>query len=330
MEYSDIIEYYEKYSQYNDLCNEISYILRKRFKKDKIPVALITHRVKSFDSISRKMKIHKYQNIYNDIRDIAGVRLVYLYLDDKNKIRQAIREEFSVIETKDTTVGKTVNSFGYSDVKFYVKLGKQKGARYDDLKDLLCEIQVRTVMQDAWGIMSHHLDYKSEIGLPNELKRKLHKMAALLEAADDNFDSIRIEKEKYRKDINNKRLQNEQEYFKQHLNSDTIESYLNFRFKEEVNYNKEHLEKIILALKEAKYFTLLDIKDLLDRTNEALVKFYQDKYNKRLEDVDVVGAEILDWALYFDKPRPLIGWLAFKTPEKEDKYRKLIKPRKKS
>jgi ppGpp synthetase/RelA/SpoT-type nucleotidyltranferase len=60
--------------------------------------------------------------------------------------------------------------------------------RYDDLKKLVCEIQVRTVLQDAWAIIDHHLSYKQESDVPKILRRKLNSLAGLVETAHDQFD----------------------------------------------------------------------------------------------------------------------------------------------
>jgi ppGpp synthetase/RelA/SpoT-type nucleotidyltranferase len=58
-------------------------------------------------------------------------------------------------------------------------------------------MQVRTVVQDAWAIIQHHLVYKRESQVPSHLQRKLNSMAGLLETADDQFESIRREREAY-------------------------------------------------------------------------------------------------------------------------------------
>ncbi len=71
------------------------------------------------------------------------------------------------------------------------------GARYDDLKLLQCEIQVRTVMQDAWSVLSHHLIYKREDETPDILKRRINALAGALDAADFAFQAIRDKRDEY-------------------------------------------------------------------------------------------------------------------------------------
>jgi ppGpp synthetase/RelA/SpoT-type nucleotidyltranferase len=78
--------------------------------------------------------------------------VVCFYPDDLPKIEALIRKEFEISEKEDKVQVKEVDRFGYSATHFIVRLSKRAaGARYDDLKDKICEIQVRTVLQDAWG-----------------------------------------------------------------------------------------------------------------------------------------------------------------------------------
>ena len=61
------------------------------------------------------------------------------------------------------------SEFGYMDDHYIVRLPKEcKGPRYNDIKPLKCEIQVRTISMDAWDAVSHHLDYKQKIDIPSK------------------------------------------------------------------------------------------------------------------------------------------------------------------
>jgi hypothetical protein len=58
--------------------------------------------------------------------------------------------------------------------------------------ELCAEIQVRTVLQHAWAAIDHRLNYKRANEIPVELKRQLFRISALLEVADDQFESVRL------------------------------------------------------------------------------------------------------------------------------------------
>jgi putative GTP pyrophosphokinase len=63
------------------------------------------------------------------------------------------------------------------------------------LVNLKAEIQVRTVLQHAWAAVSHKLQYKVNSEVPIELQRKLFRISALLELADDEFLGLKQNQE---------------------------------------------------------------------------------------------------------------------------------------
>lgn len=57
-------------------------------------------------------------------------------------------------------------------------------------KDLVFEIQVRSINQHAWSNSAHILTYKSEAEIPKSLQRKVYRLLSLYEIADDEFSSV--------------------------------------------------------------------------------------------------------------------------------------------
>jgi trimethylamine:corrinoid methyltransferase-like protein len=55
------------------------------------------------------------------------------------------------------------------------------------------EVHVRTVLQHAWAAISHSLQYKKEDDVPAALRRRLNRLAALLELADQEFTTLSAE-----------------------------------------------------------------------------------------------------------------------------------------
>ena len=122
--------------------------------------------------------------------DRAGVRVVSLFKDDLLEIEEIIKDEFDVKEKVDKLDEKGIDQFGYGTIHFILQLGeKVRGARYDDLRELKCEIQTRTVLQDAWAIIQQNLEYK-QVGVPDDLARRINALAGSLETADNEFQSI--------------------------------------------------------------------------------------------------------------------------------------------
>lgn len=227
----DIIRrFIEQRANYEQLCIEIAYILSKRFKDREIEISAVTWRAKTLKSFLEKIERKKYDDPFKAITDFAGVRVVCLYLTDIKKIEEIVGQEFEVVEKVDKLTEKGADKFGYGAVHFIAKIGRgSSGARYDDLKDLVCEIQVRTVLQDAWAIIDHHLVYKNESDVPTPLQRKLNSLAGLFETADDQFEHIRLERSSYLEVVRDSQVDPHM-FLSNELNKDSLSEYLEWKF----------------------------------------------------------------------------------------------------
>jgi hypothetical protein len=66
---------------------------------------------------------------------------------------------------------------------------------------MLIEIQIRSILQHAWAEIEHDLGYKSKEAAPSVIRRRLSRLAGLLELADDEFSRIRDDVERYRQEV---------------------------------------------------------------------------------------------------------------------------------
>lgn len=283
--------YIEARPHYEQLCDEVAYILGKRMKDNAIEYSTISSRAKTLKSFAEKLTRKKYENPLKNVTDLAGVRLVFLYHSDRPTIEQIIEAEFDVIEKVDKVNEQEPDRFGYGALHYLAHLGrKSSGARYDDLKGLICEIQVRTVLQDAWAIIDHHLSYKHESEVPKVLKRKLNSLAGLFETADDQFNSIRIEREDYKKAVKSN-LDSKDKFPDQDINLDTFVEFLKWKFpKKEIAHDANHISVILSRVDGYGYTKLSELEELLARTVEARAAL--NKENKLRFAVAEVAAAI--------------------------------------
>ena len=142
-------------------------------------------RIKEYDSFCTKLKQNNY--MIDSINDFFGLRIVCYYLSDINIIIEILKKEFSVSVLKN----KEEESFGYRSTHLLVKINSKYAEihRYAQMKDLVFEIQIRTVVMHAWASVSHHLFYKKNNN-SEELDRKLRQLSAILENADYSFDEL--------------------------------------------------------------------------------------------------------------------------------------------
>ena len=269
---------------YKELCREVSYILKQRLKANDIKVSSITYRVKTLNSFLEKLSRKAYSDPLKEITDLAGVRVVSLYRDDINYIEKIIEDNFYVLEKVDKFREKSVDEFGYGAIHYIVRLNPNISTIIcQALRDLPCEIQIRTILQDAWALVAHHIVYKKEESIPNHLKRKLNSLAALFERADEDFQHIRNERDKYIKEIKyspNKHY----EFVNSEINLDTFNEFLKWKYPDKpAEAFIGQLDQILYILKRAGFQYIKELDMPVDSTLTM-------KVNNVLQELDLKGA----------------------------------------
>ena len=170
--------------------DDLTTTLRERGLDSQIH-GVVTARVKKVDSFRTKIGNKPYTNPLNQTCDLLGVRVVCLYPSVVREIDTAIRETFDVIQFEDKGKVDTPDVWRYSSVHYDCELpGSPSMPQDGDLHGLVFEIQVRTILQDAWATVEHKLGYKPEKPIPDELKREFSALAGLFHVADKRFQFI--------------------------------------------------------------------------------------------------------------------------------------------
>lgn len=170
-------------------------------------------RIKSFNSYYRKLLRILPDGIDSTVdlpvlTDIIGVRVICPFLQDLTEVEHSLREAFSVYEVERKGADRTFREFGYESTHVLLAIPPELKTDLSLPNGLLFEIQVRTILQDAWAEVEHELVYKSEFSpfdLP--LKRKLASINASLSLADIIFQEIRDYQNKLNKELDQRRGQ---------------------------------------------------------------------------------------------------------------------------
>ncbi|MFW2367722.1 MAG: GTP pyrophosphokinase [Desulforhopalus sp.] len=175
-----------------------------------LSVSTITSRLKgrkeSIKKFSRKYqsKLEKEKQSYEIkgyITDLIGVRIICLYEKNIQEVGDILRNNFCLIDSTDKSqlIEEAENTFGYKGLHLDLKLDETREVmpEYSRYKDIVFEVQIRTIIQDAWSVLDHKIKYKKSI--PHGLKRRINSLAALFETADREFYSIQEETEKLEK-----------------------------------------------------------------------------------------------------------------------------------
>jgi len=255
-----IKRFIERQPDYEKLCAEVAYILNRELNKAEIEFSTITYRAKTLNSFLEKIQRKSYRDPVSEITDFAGVRVVCLYIDDLERLEKVIAQNFEIVEKIDKLTARKADQFGYGAIHFIVRLGKNaSGARYDDLKNLVCEIQTRTVLQDAWAIIDHHLVYKNESNIPTVLRSRLNRLAGDFESSDQKFSDLRAEREEYLRKVADSEINSEQ-FLENELNLDSFVRYAQWKFPE-LPAGTEVLD-VPFYLKPLTEMNLRDLRDL--------------------------------------------------------------------
>jgi putative GTP pyrophosphokinase len=122
------------------------------------------------------------------LTDILGLRIICPFLEDTEKAIFILKKEFEIIEEE----RKVSTQFGYTSTHLLLSLPREINEKFNISDESVCEIQVRTILQDAWAEVEHEIIYKTEFSPMSEfLKRKLAALNATLTLSDIMFQEIR-------------------------------------------------------------------------------------------------------------------------------------------
>ena len=141
--------------------------------------------------------------------------IICTFLEDIADVLDQIKSVFQVTEVEIKGSSQSYKEFGYESV--HVLVSVPEDCKPENLPcdvklpdELVCEIQIRTILQDAWAEVEHELIYKTEFTpFDMPLKRKLASMNASLSLADIIFQEIR----NYQKNLQNEMLQRRQSFY---------------------------------------------------------------------------------------------------------------------
>lgn len=159
--YTDSIlkEYDSQSSLYESFSKSIEIILKTLLKDHGFFFQATSHDLKSKTSLAKKVDVGHYKNL-SEIQDVARCRIIFYLESDINKFAQHIFEEFGRENIIKFDLKYSEDSYNASHI--VVKLDKKRLglSEYSKFKNLICEIQLTTVLFHAWSEMAHNTIYK--------------------------------------------------------------------------------------------------------------------------------------------------------------------------
>lgn len=170
------------YSRYGSELNNIAALLEIKLKQLCLAYTIQNHlpteamrvqtRIKSYDSAIKKLERKGWPEFYYPtevITDLVGARIVCWFIDDCEGILKFIESssQLSIIKGSLENYIEKPKESGYRSIHILANLAydsvKNDAGKIEIVDDMMvCEIQIRTKLQDAWGDITHEFHYKAK------------------------------------------------------------------------------------------------------------------------------------------------------------------------
>ncbi|MEM7181579.1 MAG: (p)ppGpp synthetase [Spirochaetota bacterium] len=154
--------------------------------------ASVKSRVKSFGSYYQKLVRLENKGQEPILTDFLACRVICPFLEDVEKVATLLTKSFTILELEHKGSKHSFREFGYDSIHLLIDMPKNGWPDKVPNAEIVCEIQIRTILQDAWAEVEHELIYKAEADVPKQsIKRKLASLNANLTLSDIIFQEIR-------------------------------------------------------------------------------------------------------------------------------------------
>jgi len=271
-----IRRYAEAKELYDQLVTEVEFALDQALTDQGVKVADLSGRAKSVESLGHKLQRKSYSDL-DEIPDLAGVRVVTLFAPDTEKVLELIEANFRVVDRQAPEDVLGVDRMGYAAHHLVVELGSAafQGPRYRGIRNLRCEVQVRTAIQDAWARVSHSLVYKQEESIPPAIRRRLNNVSALLEIAQDTFDSVSDLRSDYVEEASSKAADPD-EFLSLPVDSDTVLAYSRNRYPDQETSERIH-GLLMRDLDTRAYPTLRELDTVINAVEDEIEAYAEEE-----------------------------------------------------
>lgn len=155
------------------------------------PIEFATGRVKKISSIIEKAERYNMplDQIEEKMEDIAGLRIMCQFIDDIYAVVDLIHErsgkDFTVMYEKDYI--HEPKESGYRSYHVIIKYPVQTAL---GTREILAELQIRTLAMNFWATIEHSLNYKYKSHMPEEIVQRLKNSALAATQLDQEMMEI--------------------------------------------------------------------------------------------------------------------------------------------
>lgn len=170
-----VARYQREYDRYLKLCSRVADICRYEIVEANALRAHVTFRAKSPKSLETKLRnfaqtgrksMPTVDSVFDQVRDLAAVRVATYVQSDENKVTEAICKRFArgdgkavEVDLKDKHATNPHNFYRATHLEVCLPLQDIVGT-YLNVDGVPCEIQVCSMMAHVWNEIEHDIGYK--------------------------------------------------------------------------------------------------------------------------------------------------------------------------
>ena len=169
--------------------------IRRQYRQEgkHAPIEFITGRVKTPESIVEKMQVRNIprEEFLEGVQDIAGLRIMCQFVEDIYEVANILknRQDFKVLLIRDYIQNRKPS--GYRSYHMVLEYPVQLAS--GEVKQLIVEVQIRTLAMNFWATIEHSLNYKYQGEYPEEILERLERASEAAFRLDEEMSEIRDE-----------------------------------------------------------------------------------------------------------------------------------------
>lgn len=162
-----------------------------QLKHRRNPIHHIESRLKSINSIMEKLSRKNYavsmQSAFDNLKDIAGIRVICSYVQDVYTVAKLLtsQDDVTLIEIRDYIRSPKANGYRSLHLIIEIPIFLQDGRML-----IPVEVQIRTIAMDFWASLEHDLRYKAAGSVPEDICQELHEVGQDIAVLDEKMQSI--------------------------------------------------------------------------------------------------------------------------------------------
>lgn len=172
---------------------ELNILLKEYvFRNNYNPVEHIKSRIKSSDSVTKKLEKRGYEltttNLKEHVHDMIGIRIVCSFLSDVKSVVSVLKSSklFKIKEERDYISNPKDSGYISYHMIVIVPIHLQECTEYIE-----AEIQIRTIAMDFWASLDHKLRYKKKSDIPQDIIEEVYSCSQVINDLDIKMEQLR-------------------------------------------------------------------------------------------------------------------------------------------